>query len=116
MDFVKQRIKEIFGGKFCNCCNKPAERLTPCKTATVFWCQQCYLDYTGRPKVKYFPIIHRTQVEIENEEEDDLVRQNNDLGYLYADQGKNLEQAEKMIKKAIAAGERRLSRQHVPNS
>ncbi len=28
---------------------------------------------------------------------------NNDLGYLYADQGKNLEQAEKMIRKAIAA-------------
>lgn len=28
---------------------------------------------------------------------------NNDLGYLYADQGKNLEQAEKMIRKAIDA-------------
>lgn len=28
---------------------------------------------------------------------------NNDLGYLYADQGKNLEQAEKMIRKAITA-------------
>ena len=28
---------------------------------------------------------------------------NNDLGYLWADQGKNLEQAEKMIRKAIAA-------------
>ena len=28
---------------------------------------------------------------------------NNDLGYLYADQGKNLEKAEKMIRKAIAA-------------
>ncbi len=28
---------------------------------------------------------------------------NNDLGYLYADQGKNLEQAEQMIRKAIAA-------------
>lgn len=28
---------------------------------------------------------------------------NNDLGYLYADQGKNLEQAEKMIRKAVAA-------------
>jgi len=28
---------------------------------------------------------------------------NNDLGYLYADQGKNLEQAEKMIRKAIAS-------------
>lgn len=28
---------------------------------------------------------------------------NNDLGYLYADQGKNLEQAEKMIRKALAA-------------
>ena len=27
---------------------------------------------------------------------------NNDLGYLYADQGKNLEQAEKMIRKALA--------------
>jgi tetratricopeptide (TPR) repeat protein len=27
---------------------------------------------------------------------------NNDLGYLYADQGKNLEQADKMIRKAIA--------------
>lgn len=28
---------------------------------------------------------------------------NNDLGYLYADQGKNLEKAEKMIRKALAA-------------
>ena len=28
---------------------------------------------------------------------------NNDLGYLWADQGKNLEQAEKMIRKAVAA-------------
>jgi tetratricopeptide (TPR) repeat protein len=28
---------------------------------------------------------------------------NNDLGYLYADQGKNLEQAEKMIRIAVAA-------------
>lgn len=28
---------------------------------------------------------------------------NNDLGYLYADQGKNLEQADRMIRKAIAA-------------
>ncbi len=28
---------------------------------------------------------------------------NNDLGYLYADQGKNLEQAEAMIRKAVAA-------------
>ncbi|HEY2249585.1 MAG TPA: tetratricopeptide repeat protein, partial [Planctomycetaceae bacterium] len=28
---------------------------------------------------------------------------NNDLGYLYADQGKNLEQAEAMIRKALAA-------------
>lgn len=28
---------------------------------------------------------------------------NNDLGYLYADSGKNLEQAEKMIRKAVAA-------------
>lgn len=28
---------------------------------------------------------------------------NNDLGYLYADQGKNLEQAEKMIRKALEA-------------
>lgn len=28
---------------------------------------------------------------------------NNDLGYLYADQGKNLEQAEKMIRKAVEA-------------
>lgn len=28
---------------------------------------------------------------------------NNDLGYLYADQGKNLEQAEKMIRKAVKA-------------
>jgi tetratricopeptide (TPR) repeat protein len=28
---------------------------------------------------------------------------NNDLGYLYADQGKNLEQAESMIRKAVAA-------------
>ena len=28
---------------------------------------------------------------------------NNDLGYLWADQGKNLEQAEKMIRKALAA-------------
>src|SRR5690606_13414244 len=28
---------------------------------------------------------------------------NNDLGYLYADQGKKLDQAEKMIRKAVAA-------------
>ena len=28
---------------------------------------------------------------------------NNDLGYLYADQGKNLEKAEKMIRKAVEA-------------
>ena len=28
---------------------------------------------------------------------------NNDLGYLYADQGKNLDQAEKMIRKAITS-------------
>lgn len=31
------------------------------------------------------------------------IRVNNDLGYLYADQGKNLEQAEAMIRKALAA-------------
>lgn len=37
------------------------------------------------------------------EEEPDDPAVNNDLGYLYADQGKNLEQAEKMIRKAIAA-------------
>jgi len=33
----------------------------------------------------------------------DDVSVNNDLGYLYADQGKNLEQAEGMIRKALAA-------------
>lgn len=33
----------------------------------------------------------------------DDVTVNNDLGYLYADQGKNLEQAETMIRKALAA-------------
>lgn len=33
----------------------------------------------------------------------DDVSVNNDLGYLYADQGKNLEQAEGMIKKAVTA-------------
>ncbi|MFO0919519.1 MAG: tetratricopeptide repeat protein [Planctomycetaceae bacterium] len=37
------------------------------------------------------------------EEEPDDPSVNNDLGYLYADQGKNLDQAEKMIRKAIAA-------------
>jgi len=36
-------------------------------------------------------------------EEPDDPSVNNDLGYLYADQGKNLEQAEKMIRKAVAA-------------
>lgn len=36
-------------------------------------------------------------------EEPDDPAVNNDLGYLYADQGKNLEQAEKMIRKAVAA-------------
>ena len=38
---------------------------------------------------------------------------NNDLGYLYADQGKNLEKAEAMIRKAVDRGARqlRLSRQ-----
>ena len=36
-------------------------------------------------------------------EEPDNISVNNDLGYLYADQGKNLEQAEKMIRKAVAA-------------
>lgn len=38
---------------------------------------------------------------LEEEPEDASV--NNDLGYLYADQGKNLEQAEKMIRKAVAS-------------
>ncbi len=33
----------------------------------------------------------------------DDISVNNDLGYLYADQGKNLEQAESMIRKALAA-------------
>ena len=37
------------------------------------------------------------------EEEPDDPAVNNDLGYLYADQGKNLEKAEQMIRKAIAA-------------
>ncbi|MDA0833089.1 MAG: tetratricopeptide repeat protein [Planctomycetota bacterium] len=36
-------------------------------------------------------------------EEPDDISVNNDLGYLYADQGKNLEQAEEMIRKAVAA-------------
>lgn len=36
-------------------------------------------------------------------QEPDNVSVNNDLGYLYADQGKNLEKAEKMIRKAIKA-------------
>ncbi|QDU36672.1 tetratricopeptide repeat protein [Maioricimonas rarisocia] len=36
-------------------------------------------------------------------DEPDNVQANNDLGYLWADQGKNLEQARKMIEKAIAA-------------
>jgi tetratricopeptide (TPR) repeat protein len=36
-------------------------------------------------------------------EEPDDPAVNNDLGYLYADQGKNLEQAEKMIRKAVEA-------------
>ena len=37
------------------------------------------------------------------EEDPDNTTVNNDLGYLYADQGKNLERAEKMIRKAIKA-------------
>lgn len=37
---------------------------------------------------------------LESEPDDSQV--NNDLGYLWADQGKNLEQAEKMIRKALA--------------
>jgi tetratricopeptide (TPR) repeat protein len=37
----------------------------------------------------------------EEDPEDEQV--NNDLGYLYADQGKNLEQAESMIRKAVTA-------------
>lgn len=37
------------------------------------------------------------------EQDPDDVSVNNDLGYLYADQGKNLEKAEKMIRKAIEA-------------
>jgi tetratricopeptide (TPR) repeat protein len=37
------------------------------------------------------------------EEDPDDEQVNNDLGYLYADQGKNLEQAERMIRKAVAA-------------
>lgn len=41
------------------------------------------------------------EVVLEAEPDDPSV--NNDLGYLYADQGKNLEQAEKMIRKAIEA-------------
>lgn len=36
------------------------------------------------------------------EEIPDDARCNNDLGYLYAEQGKNLDQAEKMIRKAVA--------------
>lgn len=36
-------------------------------------------------------------------ESPDDISLNNDLGYLYADQGKNLEQAEKMIRKALEA-------------
>jgi tetratricopeptide (TPR) repeat protein len=37
------------------------------------------------------------------QEDPDDEQVNNDLGYLYADQGKNLEQAENMIRKALAA-------------
>lgn len=37
------------------------------------------------------------------EESPDNSQVNNDLGYLWADQGKNLEQAEKMIRQAVAA-------------
>ena len=37
------------------------------------------------------------------EEDPDDEQVNNDLGYLYADQGKNLEKAEAMIRKAVAA-------------
>ena len=37
------------------------------------------------------------------DEEPDDPSVNNDLGYLYADQGKNLEKAEKMIRKAVTA-------------
>lgn len=37
------------------------------------------------------------------EEDPEDISVNNDLGYLYADQGKNLDKAEKMIRKAVAA-------------
>lgn len=37
------------------------------------------------------------------EQDPDDISVNNDLGYLWADQGKNLEQAEKMIRKAVEA-------------
>jgi len=42
-------------------------------------------------------------LEVIYEETPDEKEVNNDLGYLYADQGKNLEQAEGMIRKALAA-------------
>jgi len=41
------------------------------------------------------------EVLLKKDPNDDLI--NNDLGYLYADQGKNLEKAEEMIRKAVAA-------------
>lgn len=44
---------------------------------------------------------HQLELLFERYPEDPGV--NNDLGYLYADQGKNLEQAEEMIRKAVAA-------------
>jgi tetratricopeptide (TPR) repeat protein len=42
-------------------------------------------------------------LEVVFREEPDDPSVNNDLGYLYADQGKNLEQAEKMIRRAVKA-------------
>lgn len=73
-----------------------------------------------QPQVK--PIIRRAQYSLSNiyvlqgdvpkgesileeiyADDPDDTSVNNDLGYLYADQGKNLEQAEQMIRKALAA-------------
>lgn len=72
------------------------------------------------PQVR--PIVRRAQYSLSNiyvlqgdirkgeeileaiyEENPDDTSVNNDLGYLYADQGKNLEKAESMIRKALAA-------------
>lgn len=47
---TNKRISKIFKNKFCKC-GEPAKRLTgKPKEKTLFWCQDCYLQYTGQPE------------------------------------------------------------------